>query len=590
MASTSDEIMLQKDTRRKLKQFDKIRGKEVQTGEFWDVVVITAVDKEQELAYQQQVAEKRNRKELPLGVRYHVFADPPGAKIGNGGSTLYALTCLEQLYGGQWDNFTILLIHAGGYSQRLPSASALGKIFTALPMGYPIYQMLELKLAAYIDFPRLMSPGVLVTCADDIEVFSTGPKEMIKFDKPGFTALAHPSSLTVGTTHGVYVLEPSALPEYHELEYRTCRHFLHKPTIQKMHQAGAVAKRTDLEVSTVKGDGEKGTASSEIVYTDSLFYIDHSTAKLMLAFYKEIGPLRCEIDAYGDFLQALGTEATLDYTRNTVNVTREDSQLIEMRERIFWLLKGTPLNVIVLNNSKFYHIGTTKEYIFHFTQDDKLKAELGLQSRTFSIFSVESEHLAKSACIIHSILDSRSSVGCGSVVEYCRLGPEVSVEENCIVSSSCIIMKTIIPPKSFVYSLSLNIDEQLMYSTIACGLEDDFKKNVKSLSEVHSLQYCGIILLHCLDLWGLKASEQLFSDSSTGLSLWNARIFPVCLSLEESALLSVSMLNAVHNHSRCNISDRKLLSIAEMLSFKDVEDMLLFRHRLCEEIGIRCKT
>ncbi|KAJ1170800.1 hypothetical protein NDU88_002671 [Pleurodeles waltl] len=201
MASTSDEIMLQKDTRRKLKQFDKIRGKEVQTGEFWDVVVITAVDKEQELAYQQQVAEKRNRKELPLGVRYHVFADPPGAKIGNGGSTLYALTCLEQLYGGQWDNFTILLIHAGGYSQRLPSASALGKIFTALPMGYPIYQMLELKLAAYIDFPRLMSPGVLVTCADDIEVFSTGPKEMIKFDKPGFTALAHPSSLTVGTTH-----------------------------------------------------------------------------------------------------------------------------------------------------------------------------------------------------------------------------------------------------------------------------------------------------------------------------------------------------------------------------------------------------
>ncbi|XP_078524815.1 fucose-1-phosphate guanylyltransferase isoform X2 [Lissotriton helveticus] len=559
MATSSDESMLQKDTRRKLKQFDKIRGKEVQTGEFWDVVVITAVDKEQELAYQLQIAEKLNRKELPLGVHYHVFADPPGAKIG-------------------------------GYSQRLPSASALGKIFTALPMGCPIFQMLELKLAAYIDFPRFMSPGVLVTCADDIELFSTGTKEIIKFDKPGFTALAHPSSLTIGTTHGVYVLEPSVLPEHYELEYRVCRHFLHKPTIQMMHQAGAVTKMRNLELHSVEGDGEKGTASSEIVYTDSLFYIDHSTAKILLAFNKEIGTLSCEIDAYGDFLQALGSEATLDYTRNTVNVTKKDTQLIEMREKIFWLLKGTQLNVIVLNNSKFYHIGTTKEYIFHLTQDDKLRAELGLQSKIFSIFSTESEHLAKSTCFIHSILDSRSSVGSGSVVEYCRLGPDVSLGENCIVSSSCITMKTIIPTNSFVYSMSLKIDGQLMYSTIACGLEDDLKKNVKSLSEIQSLQYFGIILPYCLRLWGLKASEKLFSDNSSGLGLWNARIFPVCLSLEESAVLSVSMLNAVHNNCQCGISDRKLLSIAEMLSFKDVEDMLLFRHKLREEIGIQFKT
>lgn len=54
----------------------------MQTGEFWDVVVITAVDKKQEIAYQKQLSEKLKRKELPLGVDYHVFADPPGPKIG----------------------------------------------------------------------------------------------------------------------------------------------------------------------------------------------------------------------------------------------------------------------------------------------------------------------------------------------------------------------------------------------------------------------------------------------------------------------------------------------------------------------------
>lgn len=51
-------------------------------GEFWDIVVLTAANEKQKLAYKQQLSEKLEKKELPLGVQYHVFADPPGAKIG----------------------------------------------------------------------------------------------------------------------------------------------------------------------------------------------------------------------------------------------------------------------------------------------------------------------------------------------------------------------------------------------------------------------------------------------------------------------------------------------------------------------------
>jgi len=57
-------------------------GKEVQTNEFWDMVVITAVDEDQRSAYEIQITEKLEKKELPLGISYHVFADPPGCKIG----------------------------------------------------------------------------------------------------------------------------------------------------------------------------------------------------------------------------------------------------------------------------------------------------------------------------------------------------------------------------------------------------------------------------------------------------------------------------------------------------------------------------
>ncbi len=49
---------------------------------FWDVVVITASDEDQKLAYQQQIELKVKRKEIPTGLSYLVYADPPGPKAG----------------------------------------------------------------------------------------------------------------------------------------------------------------------------------------------------------------------------------------------------------------------------------------------------------------------------------------------------------------------------------------------------------------------------------------------------------------------------------------------------------------------------
>ncbi|XP_012615827.2 fucose-1-phosphate guanylyltransferase isoform X1 [Microcebus murinus] len=584
------EVSLREATQRKLRRFSELRGKPVAAGEFWDIVAITAADEKQELAYKQQLSVKLKRKELPLGVQYHVFVDPAGAKIGNGGSTLCALRCLEKLYGDKWTSFTILLIHSGGYSQRLPNASALGKIFTALPLGNPIYQMLELKLAMYIDFPSHMNPGILVTCADDIELYSIGESEFIRFDKPGFTALAHPSSLTVGTTHGVFVFDPFDYLEYRDLEYRSCYRFLHKPSVEKMYQFNAVCRSGGFcQQDFVGGDTAYVKLDSDFVYTDSLFYMDHASANKLLAFYKKIGTLNCEIDAYGDFLQVLGPGATVEYTRNTSNVTKEESDLVDMRQRIFHLLKGTSLNVVVLNNSKFYHIGTTEEYLFHFTSDSSLKSELGLQSIIFSVFPDTPECSGKTSCILQSILDSRCSLAPGSVVEYSRLEPDVTVGENCIISGSYIITKAALPAYSFVCSLSLKMNGCLKYSTMAFGVQDDLKKNVKTLSDVKLLQFFGVCFLSCLDIWNLEVTEELFSGNKTCLSLWTARIFPVCSSLSDSVTTSLKMLNAIQNKSAFSLKSYKLLSIEEMLIYKDIEDMIAYREQIFLEISLNKK-
>ena len=69
----------------------------------------------------------------------------------------------------------VVLINAGGYSQRLPHVSALGKVFMPLPCGGGggeggeggggggggvQLEMLDIILASHIDIPHRMKPGV----------------------------------------------------------------------------------------------------------------------------------------------------------------------------------------------------------------------------------------------------------------------------------------------------------------------------------------------------------------------------------------------------------------------------------------------
>ena len=120
-----------------------------------------------------------------------------------------------------------------------------------------------------------------------------------------------------------------------------------------MHSSGAVFQH----------NGE------DYVYSDSAFFMDYESVQLLLNWKKKNGSITCEIDAYGDFLQALGPEGTIDYCKNVRNVTLVEPTLVKTREDIFHLLRNSKLNVLMLNKSKFYHMGTTTEYIHHFCED-----------------------------------------------------------------------------------------------------------------------------------------------------------------------------------------------------------------------------
>ncbi len=127
----------------------------------WDLVIITAINYKQKSCYEHQIKTKLAKRKLPNLFKYLVLNDPDACKIGSGGSTLNVIRHLYETYTNHdLSRMKILLIHAGGYSQRMPFNTVLGKIFAPVPCESEyINDFLDIKLAIYTPFSILMQPG-----------------------------------------------------------------------------------------------------------------------------------------------------------------------------------------------------------------------------------------------------------------------------------------------------------------------------------------------------------------------------------------------------------------------------------------------
>ena len=73
---------------------------------FWDLVVVSAGDASQEAWYEAQLQLKQEAGELPK-VPFLCVADPPGPRVGSGGSTLHILALLESKHPGMLDKWKV---------------------------------------------------------------------------------------------------------------------------------------------------------------------------------------------------------------------------------------------------------------------------------------------------------------------------------------------------------------------------------------------------------------------------------------------------------------------------------------------------
>ena len=505
---------------------------------------------------------------------------------GCGGSTLYVISELEKKYGLETlSKWRVLLLNAGGQSQRLPSASVLGKIFTALPFGSPMYQILESKLASYLPFLARMAPGIFHGSSDTIEISDLGDLETWDFKQEGFTALAHPSSLSIGTGHGVYILEENG-PKTEKVEQRICLQVLQKPSVEEMRKKKAVL----------------GKGSQEFVYTDSVFFFHHNVTQKLLEFYRKEGPFNCEIDSYGDFLQALGPSATVEYTRNTANVGKVEPSLVETREKIFHLLRGTPLHVVALNASEFLHFGTIDECLDHFVDSETLQSCLSFKkwvcSKKLLSLDANGESSPKkqkleiegslNGCIMHSCITENSSVSDRCIVEYCNFEVPVNVGKGCLISNCEVLSGAVpkntleIPDQTFLHTVPIKVEEgKVLYVTIAYLCQENIKKTYDK-EKMADINFMGKPLSKLTKCLGIDLGKLSFKSDT--ISLWHMQMFPSCDSMSESFVEALSLVRSLASGTSYDLSGKALFSMADVMEVKDVEEMLVFRNKLLKNI------
>ena len=401
-------------------------------GRFWDAVVVTAANEGQAGVYRAQLDQLHSRGQLPgERTRYLVVPDPPGPRVGSGGATLHVMLRLQADVGPCWRRSRILLLHAGGYSERSPAHGTLGKAFAQLPMdaanmGAPA-TMLEAQLVYLQELPASLPPGVFISAADVVlQMPALAPLDETTAERAshGILALAHASTVATGRSHGVFVcdrhelvelIRQSADDESRGKENRAepmdknqtetparhstagvieCVRCLQKPSDAEMRAANAV-------LPTPAGMGLPGGGGGEWVLTDSAYHLGWRAcdALVKLAASHPEALAGVEICAYGDFMQPMGRDPDpsaaymrrVDHVASVTSVTASGSgsgsgsgsidsstlkgdRLRRARELVAACVAGKPLLIRPMLPSRFVHVGTMPELLEHTAVDANVLA------------------------------------------------------------------------------------------------------------------------------------------------------------------------------------------------------------------------
>lgn len=475
----------------------------------WDDFIITASNERQAEAYREQIAFRVRNGWLPAGTRYLVIPDPDGKRVGSGGATLNVLRLLQEQYGDA-DAFTgrrILVLHSGGDSRRVPQYSACGKLFSRVPRELPdgrCSTLFDEFVISLCGIPARMSDGVLVMSGDVLLLFN--PLQ-VDLQREGTACISIKAPVEIGSHHGVFL--PGA--------QRQVRRFLHKQTVAQLTDMGAVNEHGCVDIDT----GAIWLGSQVVNDLLGLFFEEGVFQReRFAAFVNET----VRLNFYGDFVYPMTTESTLgEYLREPAE--GEHGPALEACRRQLWpLLHRHPMHIIRLSPGEFIHFGTTRELRDLMLTVEQTYGFLGWRKTVMGVGT-------RDAAVVNGLAETGAMVSSDVYLEDSVVAEGATVAAGCVLSN--VRFSGHLPEGTVLHALPVGDEDRgIAYVVRLYGVDDNPKDAFPQRATFLGKPLADFLVHN-------DVAELQIWPAGQACTLWTARLFPVCATMEEAVAQSL---------------------------------------------------
>lgn len=233
-----------------------------------------------------------------------------------------------------------------------------------------------------------------------------------------------------------------------------------------------------------------------------------------------------------------------------------------------------------------------KEYLESFCFKNIFSTAFPVSRFNFSSWSVNGINpLYVQGTVLHSIVHPMSCLYDSSLFEYCDINIGINIGKNSIVSNvqiegfSVQRLQYDIPDNTLIHTAAVCDG----FVTIACGINADIKKNFKDKYSFE-VDFFGKTLKSTL-----APDVDCFSNNCDTFSLWNAKIFPIKNTPEDSLKETLKLISSVNEDEMqylyFNLDEEcvKLISLSDILIFKNIEKMISYQNSLYHKIKLKKK-
>ncbi|MBE7018738.1 MAG: bifunctional fucokinase/L-fucose-1-P-guanylyltransferase [Ruminococcaceae bacterium] len=495
---------------------------------YWDYVILTASNELQAEGYRSQLKAREDSGFLPKHTHFAVIPDPDGKRVGSGGATLSVIRYIAEHSGNvDFSGLRILVIHSGGDSKRVPQYSALGKLFSPVPNCLPN----QMASTLFDEFMMVMSSvpgrireGMLLASGDVLLLFN--PLQ-IDYSGVGACAISFKEPVETGKNHGVFV----------QGENGNVSAFLHKQSVEDLTKKNAVNEKgcVDIDTGAVVFSAEMLSSLYSLICTNGIFDTDK---------FNQFVNEKVRLSLYGDFLYPLAETSTLDAFYKEKPEGEFCDELKTAREQVWSVLRPYRMKLLRFAPAKFIHFGTTSEILRLMSSEIDKYDNLGWSRQVNSSIPL-------SAAGYTSIVSDQANVGKDCYFELSHIHSGVTVGDN-VLLSHIEVKEGNIPSNVVLHGLKQRDGK---FVARIYGVSDNPK-----LSLEDNASLCGVHLADFLEKLNLSQKDLWDSNDHT---LWNAKLYPVCDTMEEAVSHALNLYNLCYGAGDFTLwknTERKSLS------------------------------